>query len=492
MDANEQHVPAQQLYDFLNQLPTPPTRPPTEDLVDDNQIITEQNHPLYTTASFIGKTWGVMKQMENNRINTDFFTSQDLDQQLRELCTCLQRTCGTIDVSNFDQCISTWQENPSEGLNLSGPIGLGGCFLLDSIPEKVHTLIVYSWYKKVNFPITFTKRKNLVSLAICAYPDAIPVMPYIQILHLQLPDYDSEQNTHTLFDFSKWTNLRVLKLTVKSTHQIRLPAQLMSLTLCVNNPSGSTNGYTYTFENMFGKANDQRVIFQSLKHLHINLVNWPTLPKLLNCQYFTMEYCNKLQTVEVPKCRSVRVNRCKLFSGFGPLTLLHNNTLDTIILNKLRKDKYYQLPLGSPTGYRHVEILFAHVSALPTHFAPYAYISIMDAGSKLFIKDQHIRDTLEFYFDRTQLTYFDYDDSEFVSSDLSIPREGETLREMISRFYGFDWPKFAKKLQRQFRFKRYMKNLHKPLLKHVTTQDICIHEIAQYLGASNTFKNTKK
>lgn len=116
----------------------------------------------------------------------------------------------------------------------------------------------------------------------------------------------------------------------------------------------------------------------------------------------------------------------------------------------------------------------------------------MDAGSKLFIKDQHIRDTLEFYFDRTQLTYFDYDDSEFVSSDLSIPREGETLREMISRFYGFDWPKFAKKLQRQFRFKRYMKNLHKPLLKHVTTQDICIHEIAQYLGASNTFKNTKK
>jgi len=479
----------QQVYELLSQRPTAPIHPPTEDLVDDNQIITEQNHPFDAEVdrlfdfhpSFIGKTWGAMKQMENNRTNIDFFTSQDLDQKLRDLYACLQRTDTIEDIAGFDQCISAWRENPSEGLKLSGPINQNICPPLDTIPEDVHTLMAFSWIQTVNIPIALAERSALVALTVRT--KVLPVMPHIQILHFHQSDYDSKQQ-NIMLDFSGWTNLRVLRITIKSTVRIRLPSQLISFTLCVSKFSDGQ-----TFENMFGEAKDQIAIFQSLKHLKIDSVTWTSLPVLSNCQYFTMGYCHKIETVEIPKCRSVRIHQCKSFTGFGPLTLLHNNTLDTIILNKLGKGRYYQIPLGSPTGYRHVEFFCAHPSELPTNFAPYAYISIMDAGSKLFIKDQHIRDTLEFYFDHTMLNYIDhYNDVKIFFSDLCIPRRGETLREMVNRLYGFDWPNFAQKLQRQFRFSRYMKHLHQPLLKHVTTQDICIHEIARYLGASNTFK----
>jgi len=488
------HAHAQQVYELLSQRPAAPIHRPIEDLVDDNQIITEQNHPFDAEAedrfgdfypSFVGKTWGAMKQMEYNRTNTDFFTSQYLDQQLRDLYACLQRTDTIEDIPNFNQCISTWQENPSEGLQLSGAIKRSNCPPLDTIPQNVHTLMAFS-RSPVNIPIALAERSTLVAL--CIRTEALPVMPYIQILHLAVSDYDniSGQHIHTSFDFSEWTSLRILKIRgVKSTDQIRLPSQLISLTLCV----GKSNGTNQTFESMFGEANDQRVVFQSLKHLKIDSVNWPTLPTLSNCHYFTMLYCDKLEIVEVPKCRSIMVNRCKSFTGFGPLTLLHNDTLDTITLYKLCKDRYYQLPIGSPTGYRHVIIFCARVYTLPVKFASHAYISIMDAGSKLYIKDQQARDTLEFYFDHTILTYIDDNSKDKIaSSDLCIPRQGETLREMINRLYGFNWSHFARKIQRQFRFKCYMKNIHQPLLKQVTTQDICIHEIARYLGASKSFK----
>jgi len=503
-----------QFIELLDQRPRAPILP-TETLHDnndDNQIITEQNHPsnllgdsnFMYCPSFIGKTFGVRKQMEYNRTNTsDFFTSPYLDKHLQALYTCLDRTDVNGENENIydsNQCILRWQENPSEGLKISVFLGEHNKSQLNLIPRYVHTLVISNWFTCSIPFITceFAERDALVSLNIRT--TSLPVMPHIKILNWMIvnntnPDINSDTSMSNIYDFSGWTNLRILILKkINPNSRIRLPPHLLSLSISTNQSRYNNNNNTnlncnYSFENMFGNSKDQLKIFQSLDHLKIEDINWSTLPSLFNCKYLTIGHCNNIQIIDVPKCRSVKVNYCKSFIGFSQFTLKQNNEMDTVIFIKLAENNFIQLPPGAPTGYRHIDILRAKISELPKVFASFAYISIIGAGYNLFIKDPKLRDTLEFYFDHNYLHYFDLQKSEYFNQ--CIPKLGESFKNMINRLYGFNWLKFITRLQRQIRFKQYMKNIYKQLVKHVTSKEICNYEIARYLGASNTFKNKK-
>jgi len=472
---------------IISQRPTAPKEPPTEQLYHDDQIITAKNHPCHDVhenryrfcPSFVGKTWGVMKKMENNRKNIDFFTSQDIDASLKTLCACLEKSNNPdVGVPNYDDCISNWIKNQSEALYMPSFFRVNNFqpSPFDLIPLNVHAIIITdSGYATI--PTSFAERSALIALKIFA--ETLPVMPHIQILDWQIASLDkyshSEINPSYQYDFSGWTNLRILRLTnVKNTSRIRLPPNLVSLHLEFYFDSENEKSQcNLSCKKVFG---DTIKIFQSLLDVRLVHVGWLRLPIFTNCLYFNISNSPFIKTVEVPQCKSFTAIYCKNFVRFGFLTLSRNKSLDAIILfsrQTISEKKLFHLPQGSPDGFKHINVFGTPLASLPTKFSPFAYISLLDAGSKLYINDDQTRENLTFYFD---------------PSFQDIPKKGESLREMIDRIYGFNWSKFITKLQRHYRFKKYIKNIHGSLVKSVGTPDICIHEVARLLGAAKTFK----
>jgi len=430
-----------------------------------------------------------MTQLEKNRQRRSdgFFKSDDLDENLQKLYACWDNNRVNYypnnHPNNYKQCLLNWKQNPTENvLDLSLLFRYGENFPpLDTIPRDVHTLVIFDIINTIVIPPILSKRKKLLSLQVHA--STIPVMPYIQIFNWLIADSFSVKNNGSgpVYDFSEWSNLRILTLNgISPNSHIILPHQLISLTLnyskCYNRIDDSPRPVQEVFGNI--------TTFQSLKHVHINEAPWSDVPKLY-CKYFFMMNCNHITTLEVPKCISFRALSCQKFSGFGRLTLLHNKVLDIIQLSRLgNENTLYHLPPGAPTGYRHIDISCTKLAALPTRFDPYVYISLIGTGPRLFINDPKARDNFEFYFDQEKFTSYDQ-----TISDQCLPRPGETLRNMIDRVYGFNWPKLITKIQRQIRFKQYIKNTYKRLIKYETSKEVCNYEIAKYMGASNTFKN---
>jgi len=483
----------EEAYNILAQRPIAPEDPPVEKLRegDDDQIITELNHPIIEPdirldisfyPSFIGKTWGEMKQMENNRENIRFVTSADIDPSLMALHARLQKYDDGQDhvrdavYQDYEQRLETWRKNPSDTLRLPLLIVLkyGKLMLLpyDTLPLDVHSLEIFGGLGETVIPPSFAERKSLIALDVCA--STLPAMPHIQILIWKIKNTRTNSSGISTYDFSKWTSLKILRLVdIDCEYNIQLPKNLISFTL----HQKSNRLKERTVEEIFG---DTVSIFRALRHIFLLNVNWPSLPVLDKCQYFQMSNCKLFQTIELPICKSFIADSCEMFKGFGAVTLANNRLLEIVVLHDLSQDKdtIIHLPEGSPFGYRHVSIYCTSVASLPRRFAPYAYISLIDAGHKHYINDLKVRETLEFYFDHIRSEY----------TNQCLPKRGETLKDMIERLYGFNWPKFITKLQRHYRFKKYMKNVHRSLVKSVGTPDICIHEVARLLGASKTFK----
>lgn len=420
--------------------------------------ITLQNHPQSTEdlyfggqdfhPSYVGKTWGMMKQMEANRTCNDFFRSADLDENLQTRYSC------------FEQ-----EDNYHSGLTA-----------LELLPIEQHTLKLNYCANPIQIPPSFAQRHQLTALTV--HTTTLPVMPHIQILEWTPTALNPE------CDFSQWTSLRILRIhMVKGTPRIHLPLNLISFSLHKEVLSAPITNET--FEDVFEDVAHHINVFQSLKNITLISVTWPTLPVLLNCRFFKMSSCSNLQTVEVPQCRSFTSHHCKSFTGFGSETLIHNTSLHAIILTCQRCEQPIHLPPGEPTGFRHVDISDSNVASLPTRFNPHAFISISDAGSHLFLS-QSVRENAAFFFNHAWLQML-WDET-LTLGNHQIPRQGESLNSMIDRVYGFNWSKFAIKIQRQYRFKKYLQHLHQSILEVVPHQDVCIYTIAPYLGALNTFK----
>jgi len=489
----------QEAYNMLAQRTFVPNGLPSEQLYNDDQIITYQNHPIVKNnnyirsfyPSFVGKTWGTMKKMEHNRNNTDFFTSQDINPDLKRLYETLTKD-GYIHFDEYKDYVNEWLKNKTDALRIPSIMNLPNSddeivyLPYDIVPTDVHSLEIYYHFdigKDIEIPLSFAERTSLRALKICSTV-TLPVMPHIEILIWNpiITDALSLQK----YDFTGWTNLKILKLVdLNDNYNIRLPKSLVSLNIIQYHRSNKS-------KNIYEIFGNTAPIFQALQHVHLSDVSLSNLPTLYNCQYFFMKFCNNIQFVELPKCKSFYAHFCKKLVGFGPLTLMHNQSLECVHLfitdaqnQDSSQNQLFHLPKGAPSGYRHIKIYCknnAALASLPKLFAPHAYISIIDFGSKLYIGDKQVRNNLIFYFDHEKA----------MSTKQCFPKKGETLKDMVDRIYEFNWPKFITKLQQQYRFKKYIKNMHNLLLNRVPVQDICIHEIAKMLGAVKTIGAHKK
>jgi len=474
---------------LMHELETRPQAPhvhikPSKEICQDDEIITEENHPprnpnvnFYDKfyPSFVGKTFKEMKSMEANR-DTCFFTSNYLDKELQTLYNSLQRFPNSSS-PYFDTCINIWRQSPSRALNLTRLTDSELCtyFTNEHLPSDIHAAIHDHWYQDTIFPDSVAKIKTLHALKCRGNSNYLFTMPHIKVLILTAPNKDFK------YDFTGWTSLQILVLldVRKKDFQIKLPTGLISLTMfqCYNSSSSFEDVFTY-----HGDVDHNKSVFKSLKHIHFKNTGWSTLPDISSCIYLELDKCCRLQTVEAPACQTLIVKN-SYFSGFGPYTMANNNVLDTVVLYC---NIFFYFPPGSPTGFRHVDLFRSTVSSLPSHFAPFAFISVIEAGSYLYIKDVRARENFAFYFDHHKL--FDFHAINLLEQNL--PKKDESLRDMIDRKYGFNWPKFITKIQRQFRFKKFINNQYKDIVAFLP-HDICKYNVGKLLGASQTFKIPK-
>jgi len=464
----------------LKKRPSAPRTPPIEELENDDQIITQRNHPVSKfnsyvkfNPSFIGKTWGEMKKREANR-ETSFFASQDLDENLKILYKSLERPY-THSHRCYDSCLSTWRSTPNLTLDLSKVEN--DLTETTRLPSDARSVILN------NFISQSTLVQNNTLLAMKIESKHLPVMPHIQVLEwVPSHDYDS------ICDFSGWSSLRILviRLFRRDFSKIKLPAGLISFSYI-----NYFNMRNETFENIFENDKHNSNIFQELKHLNLKGVRWPTLPILSNCISLDIQKCNNLKIIEAPKCQVLSVERCSEFIGFGPITMKNNHHLEKVILSNYyshesQTKNIFHFPPGSPSGYKNIDICRYPVFSLPTHFDPFAYISIFDSGKHLFINNKQTLYNLEFYFNHFVMFLTDKD-----KLKKHLPKPNESLKDMIERMYGFNWPKFITKVQRQYRFKKFIKHEHKELIS-ILPESISKYDIGKLLGATQTFKTFNK
>jgi len=471
------------LSDYKEQRLVAPFKPPTEQLSHDDQIITEQNHPymyefdeekIIYQPSFVGKTFSTMKQMERNRHyywpENDFFGSNDhedenLDPQLRHLYTCVYKCIRRVTL--FEGGYEFWNDNitfwrKEKSYNFCVPRYptytevVGSSFLLDSSSTELPISIFHQCADKTDF----------VAAKICS--KELPNMPHIQILEWAPFEWTSSES---VIDFSGWTSLRIL--TVKdidklSHFRIILPDGLISLTLDYGGGFSSTPQLVQ-FEDVFKNI----TVLQSLKYISLNKVPWSNLPHLDCCTHLFLRKCKNIKSVEAPVCRSFEALSCDSLSGFGLNTLLYNTSLEAIHLARLKK--FENFPPGSPLGYKHINIIDTPLASFPHIISPHAYIHILNVGPYFYVGDPQIRKIISFYYDRF-----------LTINEIDRPRKGENVDDMFNRLYGFNWNKFIIKIQRQYRLRKYVKNIHSSI-SHFLYPDICIYNVAKLLGASQIF-----
>jgi len=482
-----------QLVAHLQSLRFRPSAPKVEstDLLQHNDdIITTQNHPIVNSdfekrfnPSFIGKTWGEMKQMEANRDYVDFFTSNDLDQNLQFLYRSL--TGPKIYFPDFDSCVHSWRSKSSifpKTLNLSyvNKRSLKSNLIKNNFPSGVYSLTMDHYAFALQLSIK--NKLALTALNIKSKSKDLDVMPYVQVLIWNVEDIAPK------YDFSEWVNLRILIiLNVSGKSKFKLPFGLVSLSVFKrDNYVDETFEDVFTYKNKYD-CNHNKSVFQTLKHISIKRFIWKKFPDIPNCTHIELEFCSSVEAIEAPSCRVLKVSN-SLFNGFGPFTQKNNKVLDTVILHFIKPfgNTIFHFPPGSPKGYRHIDILHSQISCLPTRFIPFAFLSIIDAGSYLYINDIEARENLAFYYDHEKL-------SPHKTLEENLPKGKESLYSMVDRKYGFNWPKFATKIQRQYRFKKYIQNLHQNLLTITNiSNDVCKYSIANLLGASDTFSLFKR
>jgi len=477
------------MFHQLDERPSAPITPPSEELRHDGEIITHQNHPLSSfhsqsfssfNPSFVGKTWGEMKQRESNR-STNFFVSDNLSENLKTLYASLNKPIG-LGSRYYEACVANWRMTPSTTLNLSAVN-----FFSDSIslPSSVPSVII----NKSVIPPSFAESKTLVTMKVQS--KSLPVMPHIQIL-----EWTPEDNC--ICDFSGWTSLRILTICLfycKGCTRIKLPTGLISFSFISYRNFIDYENENETFEDVFKDTDHNTTAFQSLKHLYIKGVQWSALPMLSNCISLDITHCNKLKTVEAPKCQVLSVDSCPQFLGFGPTTMASNYHLDKVVLfnnynNHFQTKIPFHFPPGSPSGYKLVDLFRYPVSSLPCRFDPFAYISIFNSGSYLYIKNAQARENLAFYFNRVRISHDAQEDYNDIIKN-HFPKNGESLMSMADRVYGFNWPKFITKIQRQHRFNKFIKQEQKELVAFLP-EVICKYNISKLLGATQTFKPFNK
>ena len=460
----------------LGERPSAPFSPPDEKLENDDQIITLQNHPVSKfnshvafNPSFIGKTWGEMKEREENR-ETSFFKSQDLDKNLKTLYNSLiQPYSGYYEC--YDSCLLAWRSTPNLTLNLTSVSDLTETTRL---PSDVRSVILNNYIHQA------TLAQNNTLLAIKIQSNILPVMPHVQVLDW-IPQKDC------IYDFSGWTSLRILVIRLFSERdcpKIKLPVGLISFSYLKYYRTPHKETFTDVFENI----DHNTTVFQSLKHLNLKGTTWPSLPILSNCISLHLEQCGYLKIVEAPKCQVLSVDSCsESFEGFGSTSNYH---LNKVVLfqeyncdSTTRSKNVFRFPPGSPFGYKHIYLFRYPVSSLPNNFDPLAYISVFNSDDYLFIKSKQARDNLEFYFDHYAILYMSSEESKKY-----ICKPNESLHDMIERMYGFNWPKFITKVQRQYRFNKFMKHEHKELIS-ILPESISKYDIGKLLGATQTFKS---
>jgi len=495
--------------DYILQRPSAPTQPPSEILVDDNQVITELNHPLNMNPrfgsllrfrpSFIGKTWGTMKEMEKNRA---YKTSEFIDQHINTISSYIDNAYNFYDFNpeinlSVNARIQSWKSNSNNiSLNLSDVIfhntktdnendnnnllsvSLPDENIIADLPPDINSIVFFS---STTIPESLANYTSLISLYV--YTDYLPVMKHIEYLEWNITSPFDDVFVFD-FDFSEWTSLRELRLHgITETSKIKLPPNLVYLTLEVSqiNLDFDSPISSKDFEDVFEDFEYNTLVFKSLKYLSVSGILWTHFPVLDECQCLIISFCNNIQTIEAPKCRSLTVAFCNSFIGCGPEMLRHNNSLDHICFMCLKKSSFYHIPVGSPNGFRAIDIFDTSVVALPTKFAPHAHISLYNAGSHLFVNSRQARENMVFYFDHHN-----------VSNNLHLfLKQNESLEDMVDRIYGFNWPKFITKIQRQYRFKKYIKNTYSLLDKCIPKQ-VSISEVATLLGATQTFKKKKE
>jgi len=475
------------MYAQLDQRPQAPETVINETIQSDEQIITFENHPRSNinvyykfNPSYVGKTYQEMKQRENNR-NINFFKSNELDTNLKMLygdmmdlsvsesyhCKCNNKCCIVNQKAN-SLSIIIYVENFTDA----------------HLPPDVQSLITGE---------SIADRRVITRIS--SY--SLPVIPHIQV-------FQWNPQKHCICDFSGWTTLRVLRIEATNglgQMQIKLPTGLISFSLKTYCPD------IESFEDIFKDDIEHNTnVFQSLKHLQLECVTWNVLPTLSNCSFLDLKWCSNLKTIEAPICKMLKVKRCEQFVGFGPNTIKSNYHLEKVVLDNFNANIHidtnsltripFEFPPGSPTGYKLIDLYRFQVSSLPLCIDPLAYISILHAGSYLYIRDVQSRNNLAFYFDHMKVASdaFDegYDDEKYDKLiKKHYPKDDESLISMTNRIYGFNWPKFITKIQRQYRFKKFIKAVHTELSTHLPTS-LSKYDIGKLLGATQTFKSFNK
>jgi len=462
---------------------------------DDNHIITIEDHfnqyPNNNVQNeksfhFVGKSIGAMKQMEKNRTSVNFFESDDLDKDLQKKYAHIRELRAQIfPMHNLTECLNTWLQNPTGMLNLLGMEYFTNSQInnisslhdfMESLPQNVHALAIYQNPNFPHIPQSFADRKSLVTLF--TNIDNLPVMPHVQVCEW------SPKSKIATCDFSKWTSLRILKINAQFEPKICLPVNLISFSLHVYNYSPRNKR---KFEDVFKDDDDRNddnisrhiTIFQSLKHLYLYRVAWTNLPSLLKCRDLTLSSCYNIQSIDVPMCRSIEIITCISFSGFDQNTLNNNDILDTVkFYHNFNVNKWYQLPVGSSSGYRHIYIWDTHIASLPNKYVPYAFVSLSNSGPCMYIYSQQIRDVMKFY---------QYHGIAKISHDLKDTSDKNlTKDELVEKSYNFNWSKFATKIQRQHRFKKFIRHTY-PIISKYISRDNCMYDIAKIMGSYQTF-----
>lgn len=442
-----------------------------------------KEEPVFDTdgyiPSFVGKTWGEMKQMEFNRTLTTekLFKMQCLDKDLKILEESFEQCIKeqTFKSVSYDELIESWNQKPSDPLNFND-LCLDSNIIkscLKNLPIDVRSFIFNPWYDAMCIPVSLADRTNLSALCVCV--DILPVMPHVKILKW------GPVNSYFSFDFSGWVSLQILKIDIPTftETQIRLPPNLVSLHLKFGSTTFGPTSRSQKFSDIFGNDEYNINILKSLVYVELINVQWVKMPSLTKCEYVVLSHCSYLKNIEAPHCKSLTASYCKSFMGFGPLTLLDNKSLEHVDLSSL--PEMHHLPSGALSGYRYIKIYNTKIYTFPNNFAPYAYVSIISRiqsfNPYIYISSKRVRETMAFYYDKEQAQAF---------NRIECPKQNETVEQMIDRLYSFNWPKFFTKIQRQYRFKKYMSNIH-PILSMFVSPYICVYGLAKLLGASKSF-----
>jgi hypothetical protein len=228
----------------------------------------------------------------------------------------------------------------------------------------------------------------------------------------------------------------------------------------------------------------------SVHQLVLKNVVWNMPVALPHCQYLELGHCPHIKHIRAPLCEGIKVHEC------DALEQIHEPLTQLVALEVNSCFKLHRIPRGMAPGYRCLKLINLHISDLPdqSYLHPVAGVMVLfRPGPFPWVADpmliEHIMRMWRWCIDvdECDIDVMLEEEPESIDGDLIMVEDmpDSMLRRIAMRtLRGCNYPAFATKIQRAWRYARYKYGTMPTLLACTPlASSVAEFVVSEYVGA---------